>query len=419
MPTAADLQSLFQGVLTPLQLQQQDQAQEQQMLQYYAQDTDRPWRVELERSLNTIKKQMPNSPYQQAKRQADANQAVLQGATQKYHDLLKDGSDPAEAELSILSDALDQFSRQGNYEAISALAPSYLGLQAKQAQMAKLRQETATSAARQSKAEVETALAPVKVAEELRTGASTRATQDVQRKKDQFDMSKTTGSQIIDLTQAQAGPQVAKIDPVTQDATISDPATGMTKVLKAGQYKEAPKVTTGGAGKPMPNNVASAIQKAGMNLDMSEQLLDKFRPGFGGYKVAQAGDADMMLKRNAFGDNKGAAEWWSSYQSKVQEIRHGLYGASFTENERKEWDKQAVNPGMRPEVITARLNAQKAIEEKAARRLSKGWSMSYSPDQVSAFLGRSFEDDASPSPEKAPAAGAPRSREEVLKQYGL
>jgi hypothetical protein len=407
MPTAADLQALFQGVLTPQQLNAQDQAQEQQMLGFYAQDDSRPWRVELERSINTLKKQMPNSPYQQAKRQAEVNQQVLSSSTQRYKELLKSGSDPGEAQLAILGDAIDKFSTQGNYEAISQLAPTYLALQTKQAQTAKLKQETRTSAAREQKAETETALLPVEQARKIGDSQSTQATQAVQRNRDNFEMGKTTGLQIMDLTDPKAGPVVAQIDPQTQVATITTP-DGLPKTLKPGQYRDASKEgKTGGTGKPMPNAVAKDIRTAGQELDRSEALLDQFRPDFGGYKLKEAGDADMMLKRNMFGDKKGAAEWWASYQSKVQTVRHGLYGASFTANEQAEWNKQAVSPGMRPEVIKARLSAQKAIEDKVAERLYKGWAYNYDPGQISAFMGREYTEDApeaSPSGNASPAA---------------
>jgi hypothetical protein len=404
MTTAADLQALFQGVLTPQALAARDQAEEQQMLAYYAQDQDHPWKMELQRSINTLSKAAPNSPYQQQKRQAEANQAVLASSTQKFRDLVKEGSDPGEAQLSILGDAIDQFSQQGNYEAISALAPTYLALQTKQAEVSKLRQEERTSAANESKSRTETALLPIEQVRKTQDSLSTRATQDVQRQKDRFDMSKTDGLQILDLTDPKAGPVVASIDPVTRSATITNPQTGITKVLKHGQYQDMSGKQGGTQGRPMPNTVAKDIRTAGQELDRSEELLDGFRPDFGGYKLKEAGDADMMLKRNMFGDKRGAAEWWASYQSKIQTVRHGLYGANFTKPEQAEWNKQAVNPGMRPEVIQTRLAAQKAIEDKVAERLYKGWAFNYDPAQISAFMGREYTEDA---PEAPAASGTP------------
>jgi hypothetical protein len=402
MPTAADLQALFQGVLTPQQLAAQEQAQDQAMMQFYAQDADRPWRVELERSLNTIKKQLPNSPYQQAKCQAEANQAVLSGSTKRYQELLKTGSDPGEAQLAILGDAIDQFAQQGNYDAISALAPTYLALQTKQAQTAKLKQETMTSRARQEKAETETALMPVEQARKLEDSASTRSTQAVQRQKDQFDMAKTDGLQIVDLTNPNAGPVVAQIDPRTQEATITTP-DGLPKTLKPGQYRDASSKSGPGSGKPMPRAVANDLSQAGSALDTTEDLITRFRPSFGGYKSGDVGDVDMFIRKNLAGDKTGAADWWATYQAKAQVVRHVLYGSALTRMEKEDWEKAAINPGMRPEVIQANLKRQEEAEHRAVAKLGKGWSMSYGQEQVEAFLGRSLEGaDAA----EAPAAPA-------------
>lgn len=401
MTTAADLQALFQGVLTPQALAAQDQAQEQQMLAYYAQDQDHPWKMELQRSINTLSKAAPNSPYQQQKRQAEANQAVLTASTQKYRDLVKEGSDPGEAQLSILNDAISKFADQGNYDAISALAPTYLALQTKAAQTAKLQQETRTSAAKETHEKVETYLAPVKVNNDLQNGVSTRATQGVQRQKDQFEMGKTEGKQILDLTDPKAGPVVAKIDPTTQDATITN-ADGITKVLKSGQYTDMSKAPSGGSSKTITRAVANDLSEAGQSLDTTEALITRFRPSFGGYKKGEVGDIDNFIKKNLSGDKTGAADWWATYQSKANLVRHKLFGSALTATEKSEWDKAAINPGMRPEVIQANLKRQEEMEHRAVAKLGKGWAMSYGKEQVEAFLGRSLED----APEDAPAAPA-------------
>lgn len=419
MTTAADLQSLFQGILTPQALAAQDAAEEQNMLAYYAQDQDHPWKMELQRSINTLSKAAPGSPYQQRKQQAEANQAVLTASTQKFRDLMKEGSDPGEAQLSILGDAIDQFSQQGNYEAISALAPTYLALQTKQAEVSKLRQEERTSAANESKSRTETALMPVEQARKLEDSTSTRATQNVQRQKDQFEMGKTEGKQILDLTDAKAGPVVARIDPTTQDATIVD-ANGIAKVLKVGQYRDMTKDKGEGSAKPITRAVANDLANAGGALDQTEYLINNFRPSFGGYKAGTFGDIDNFIKKNLAGDKTGAADWWATYQGKANLIRHALFGSALTKTEKAEWDKAAINPGMRPEVIQANLKRQEEAEHRAVAKLGKGWSMTYGKDQVEAFIGRQLEDaPEAPASGTPTAPGAARSKADILKQYGL
>lgn len=404
---AEDLRSLFQGILTPQALQAQQMAEQQQALQLAAADTDRPWRFGLERSLNTFGNALPNSAFQMQKRQAEENQAVLKRSTAKYGELVKAGTDPAKAQMAVLDSAIEEFAAQGNYDAISSLAPTYLALQNKAAQISKLRQEERTSAANQRKTDLEAETVIPLAEEKLATGADQRATNATTRAVNKRKLEETEGLQILDMTDPKAGPVVARINPVTQQATITG-VDGITKTLEPGQYKEVGGKGGAGGGKIMPNTVAQAIQKAGQNLDASDELIGGFKSTFGGYKAAAAGDTDLALKRNIFGDNKGAAEWWAKYQAKSQEVRHGLYGASFTATERQEWEKQAINPGMLPNVIKARLEAQQAIEQKVAQRLGAGWSRAYDPEQVEIFLGRpvSSFDKAAPK-QAAGAAGGP------------
>ncbi len=424
MASAADLQSLFQGVLTPVQMQLQAQQERQQSLQLMAQDNDRPWRYLLERNLNSLGDALPNSPAQQQKAKAEQNKAVLQGATRGYAEKVKAGMDPSEAQLSALGDAIDQFSAEGNYEAISALAPNYLALQTKQAETAKLRQQQATSYAAQLKTEQETRLKPLEVANTLQNGVSTRTVQAATTTKTLRDAAKQEFVEGVDTTNPTAGPVYGSVDPVTNVTTVANP-DGSVRTLAKGQFRPLGPAEggkgggkAGGSTKPMPESTRKSISNAGAQLDLSDELVTLFQPSYGGYKVAAAGDADLALKRNIFGDNKGAAEWWAKNQAKTQEIRHGLYGASFTANEKVEWMKQAINPGMLPATIKVRLAAQQAIEERVADRIGRGRAQEYSPELVETYLGRPVDFLAQrKAGEAAAQSGAPSAVDSLLEKY--
>lgn len=392
MPSAADLQQLFAGVLTPLQLQAQEQARKDAVLSHYAGQSDRPWQFTLEQSLQNLSAALPNSPQNQMKEKAESNELVLKKATQGYSEKVKAGMSTDDAQLSVLGDAIDEFSTRGDWEAISSLAPQYLALQSKKLELAKLKQETATSAATENRANVEAALKPLEVQNTLSTGASTRASQDSTRRKNDFDMAKTEGLNVVDLTDPKAGPVVASIDPVTREATVYDPETGEPKVLKPGQYRDVSKVTGGGSGKPPPAKVANDLMAAGSALDTTIRLGGGFKPSFGGYKVKEAGDLAMALKKNIFGDKSAAADWWSDYQSYANTIRHTLFGSALTATEKAEWEKAAINPGQLPEVIQKNLARQKAVALRAAQKLGKGWTDSYGEEQVSHFMGYGTSD---------------------------
>lgn len=387
---APDLKSLFEGIVTPQALQAQQAAQEQQALQYYAQQSDRPWQFNLERSLNNISAALPNSRQNQALRQAQANEEVLKRSTARYGQMVQEGADPGKAQLDVLDSAISDFAQSGNYEAISALAPTYLALQNKQAELAKLAQEQKTKYAEEVKTRTETETIIPLAQEKLDTGASTRRLQAKQGQKIAAELAKQEGLQIVDLTNPNAGPVVAVVDPKTRQATITD-AQGVTKTLKPGQYKEV-SAKTGGSGSPMQTKVSEKLENIGKNLDSSEKLVTEFKPSFAGFGTKSTGDIVTDTKRGIFGKDREAPLWWASYESKIQEVRKGLYGANFTATEKEQWERQAVNPGMAPEYIMQRLAAQKAIEDQVAARVARGAAFDYPQEQIETLMGRRLDD---------------------------
>lgn len=155
MANPQELSAMFGNILTPQTMEADQQAQDQEALKYYAQQS--PWQYELQRSLNGFNRALPNSQYRQEQAKAAANEQVLKRATQTYGQKLRDGSTPDDAQFDVIETAIKEFSDQGNWEAIQSLMPQYTALQEKRAQIAKLYQEGKTAKANESKAVAETA----------------------------------------------------------------------------------------------------------------------------------------------------------------------------------------------------------------------------------------------------------------------
>lgn len=392
------LQEIFQGVITPEQVAAAEAQRQDMYLQRQAADPKNAWRWNLQQSLDQLRQDMQgdNAPEAVLRRTAIMNRATLSDATKQYGRRVAAGEDPERAQLGVLSDAIDRFSSQGNYDAISALAPTYLALQNKMAEIDKLKQEGAQAAANTQKslaetvkANVEAQLAPVLAGNTLQNGASTRALNAAQSALDMRKVNEGESANVVDLTNPKGGTFTARIDPVTKAASYTD-AQGQYHELKPGQYRTIP--NNAAATKPMPPKVADEIKAAGASLKQTSDLLTGFQPGFGGYKVDGAGDVDLALKRNIFGDKTGATQWWQAYQQYQNVARHAIFGSALTDREYQEWKKAAVTPGMRDDQIQANLQRQADAARRAAAITSKGWAFNYDPAQIEAFLGQSIDD---------------------------
>jgi hypothetical protein len=155
-------------------------------------------------------------------------------------------------------------------------------------------------------------------------------------------------------------------------------------------------------------------------LGTSNRLVKTFKDEFGGYMSKTAGDLAMHAKRNITGDDTGAAQWWQDYQFDQNVTRNKLFGSALTETEKGEWEKAAINPGMRPEQIRANLARRNEAARSAAAKIANSMvADGYNRKAIEEAIGMPLEEL------KAPAAGGgsgqdeAKRRQELKKKYGL
>lgn len=163
-----------------------------------------------------------------------------------------------------------------------------------------------------------------------------------------------------------------------------------------------------GQPKPIPGGDRKELVETGGKLSTFDNLANTFEDKFGGYGGAFLGDIDNWVKRNIGGDPKGA-EWWSTYQALKNDVRHDQFGAALTATEKAEFEKAAVNPGMRPDVIRNYLARQQSILQGALDRRAKSLAADgYRPDAIEEAMGRRIGSGA-PAPQ-APEVTASNPR---------
>lgn len=99
----------------------------------------------------------------------------------------------------------------------------------------------------------------------------------------------------------------------------------------------------------------------------------------------------MPVSENA----EKAAGWWADYERLYTlPTRNKLFGSALTAPERAAWEKNAISPSMKPEVIRQRLKSMQELKNKAlARKRDSFIKAGYDPEQVDA----AFESYASPT----------------------
>jgi len=140
--------------------------------------------------------------------------------------------------------------------------------------------------------------------------------------------------------------------------------------------------------RPLPAMTIKDLGAKGQAVDDMGRLTEGFQDGYGGYGTSWAGDITNTLGRNVgagFGDQ---ANWWSDYQSRKNVVRNQLFGSALTAQEKGEFDKADISPGMTPAAIRANLARQQNAVTNAARKMATAYSQQgYSRDAIEAALG--------------------------------
>jgi hypothetical protein len=149
----------------------------------------------------------------------------------------------------------------------------------------------------------------------------------------------------------------------------------------------------GKPGRPLPAMTIKDLGTKGQAVDDMGRLTEGFQDGYSGYKTSVAGDVTNAIGRNwgmGLGDQ---ANWWQDYQTRKNLIRNQLFGAALTAQEKAEFDKSDINPGMTPAAIRQNLNRQQELATNAARKMATAYArQGYSREAIEAALGMSLDD---------------------------
>jgi hypothetical protein len=184
----------------------------------------------------------------------------------------------------------------------------------------------------------------------------------------------------------------------------ADPATVKTLAEARG----------GTGGKTLPRIAVNDLTEKGTVIQNTQLLHDTFKDGFGGWKVGSVGDAANLVARNTGIGNKEAATWWQDYQRHINIVRNQLFGSALTLQERQQWDKANITPGMTDDAIRTNLQHQADAERRAARKLARTYATSgYGKEAIEEAVGFSLDDDL-PIPEATPSS--PQLNEDEQRQ---
>ena len=162
----------------------------------------------------------------------------------------------------------------------------------------------------------------------------------------------------------------------------ADPSviTARTAATAAGKPPAAPK--------PLPHNAVKDLSEAGASYGDFTRLTGGFQPAYAGWKIGAVGDAANQIARTTGIGNTDAADWWADYSAKRNVVRNKLFGAALTSQEKSEFEKADITPGMTSEAITKNLARQTTAATAAARKMAAYYvKAGRSPDEIEAALG--------------------------------
>jgi hypothetical protein len=168
------------------------------------------------------------------------------------------------------------------------------------------------------------------------------------------------------------------------------------------ELKYAPRTDSS---RPLPRIAINDLTKYGTSVDDTTRLSDSFKDEYGGWKVNSVGEAANYAARNLGVGNTEGATWWQDYQNYANITRQQLFGSALTAQEKAQWDRANIQPGMTPKAIKANLKLRQDAAMRAARKLSRVYAKSgYDKAAIEEAIGFGLDDDA-PTQQNAPSAG--------------
>lgn len=180
----------------------------------------------------------------------------------------------------------------------------------------------------------------------------------------------------------------------------------------------------GKPGRPLPAMTIKDLGTKGQAVDDLNRLTEGFQDGYGGYKTSWGGDVSNAVGRN-WGLGLGEqANWWQDYQSRKNVVRNQLFGSALTAQEKGEFDKADISPGMTPATIRQNLARQQTAVTNAARKMATALAkQNYSREAIEAALGMSLDDlgggPSGNSPQQQAPSYQPQDIEAEMRRRGM
>ena len=223
------------------------------------------------------------------------------------------------------------------------------------------------------------------------------------RQKLALEASGVNPSDILALRKAQEPSEFQRV--LSALPTDEDRAKALR--IKAGLEEPASK-----KGREISDKTLSDLSEAGTALTSVDDLQNRFQPGYSGKMFEAVANVQNWAGLRGLGD-KDQAQWWSDYAERRNVLRNTLFGSAVTKNEKTEFEKADISPGMDPEVVKTKLARQRELARLAAYKLANAKvAQGFDPAPIEAALGMSIADIA---PRKGggpePIKGAPKKPE--------
>jgi hypothetical protein len=115
-------------------------------------------------------------------------------------------------------------------------------------------------------------------------------------------------------------------------------------------------------GKAISIPALEKLAKQSDSVSKTDALSSTFDPSYVGFVSDPLGKAAIAIAlRSSDAKSLAMGQWWQGYQEDVNRIRNELFGAALTAQEKSEFDRAIVTPGM--SAVQAQANLKKQAEQ--------------------------------------------------------
>ena len=124
-------------------------------------------------------------------------------------------------------------------------------------------------------------------------------------------------------------------------------------------------------GKAIPIPALEKLAKQSDSVSKTDALSSTFDPSYVGFVSDPLGKAAIAIAlRSSDAKSLAMGQWWQGYQEDVNRIRNELFGAALTAQEKSEFDRAIVTPGMSAVQAQANLKKQADAAAKAYTKIT-------------------------------------------------